>query len=219
MKNYNLMVLFLFVIFFLLLSFPIANANLPLHGMVIYVDPGHGGVDPGSVVSDVLEKDINLNISLYLKEELKKYGAVVYLTREGDYDLGAPTATYRKKSDFDHRIKLIHQSKATIYLSIHLNVLQDTRYFGPQVFYNQKDEKSKQLSEHIQQILNEELQSSREIKKIPNSTYMYSKLKIPGVLIECGFLSNSKERKLLKTTDYQKKIASSIAKAIQSFAF
>lgn len=203
----------------IVLHVPNASAHLPLSGKTIYIDPGHGGVDPGSVVGDILEKDINLNISKFLSEELKKIGATVYMTRDGDYDLGAPNASYRKKSDFDHRIKKINQSRVDLYLSIHLNVLADKKYFGPQVFYNRRDEKSQELAVHIQNILNEKLKSDREIKQIPSSTYMYSKLKVSGVLIECGFLSNYQEKKLLMTEEHQRKIASSIAEAIQSYSF
>lgn len=219
MKKYDYLVLVFFLFLVILLYFPHASARLPLQGKVIYLDPGHGGVDPGSVVDNVLEKDINLNISKYLLEELKKYGAHVYMTRDGDYDLGSPNAMYRKKSDFDGRIKRINQSKANLYLSIHLNVLADTRYFGPQVFYNSNQEVNKDYAAHFQKVLNEELESNREIKKIPSSTYMYSKLSVPGVLIECGFLSNTKERKKLITSEYQKKIATAIAKAILDSLF
>ncbi len=219
MKKYDIVTCFLFFCFAILLTFPTVSANQPLSGKVIFLDPGHGGVDPGSVVGDILEKNINLNISQFLKEELTKYGAVVYMTRDGDYDLGAPNVSYRKKSDFDHRIKKINESKADLYLSIHLNVLNDKKYYGPQIFYNRKSENSKKLANHIQDYLNQKLNGTREIKKIPASTYMYSKLNVNGVLIECGFLSNYQEKKLLITESYQKKIASFIAEAIRDYSF
>lgn len=219
MKRYDYLVLFFFFLFVLVLYYPRVDAELPLNGKTIYIDPGHGGVDPGSVVQNILEKDINLEISKYLGEELKKYGAHVFFTREGDYDLGSPNASYRKKSDFDGRIKRINQSHADLYLSIHLNVLEDSRYSGPQVFYNSSNQESERLSQHIQKVLNEMLEGDREVKKIPSKTYMYSKLSVTGVLIECGFLSNAKERKLLTTSEYQKKIADAIAVAIRDYSF
>lgn len=219
MKKYDIFTCLLFVCFLLLFSFPIVSANQPLSGKVLFIDPGHGGVDPGSVVNNVLEKDINLSISKYLGEELKKYGATVYYTRDDDYDLGSPNASYRKKSDFDGRIKRINESKANLYLSIHLNVLSNSKYYGPQVFYNNKKSESEQLATYLQEVLNKNLNSNREIKKIPSSTYMYSKLNVPGVLIECGFLSNVTERKKLITDEYQKKIAQIIALAIRDYDF
>ena len=219
MKKYDFLIFILFALVITIMSFSNVSANLPLSGKAIYLDPGHGGVDPGSVVDNVLEKDINLNISKYLSMELQNYGAVVYLTRDGDYDLGSPKARYRKKSDFDNRIKRINQSKASLYLSIHLNVLKNEKYYGPQVFYNTQNDLNIKLAEHIQLYLNQSLENDREIERIPTHTYMYSKLDIPGVLIEGGFLSNDKERALLITEQYQKKIASLIAEAISNFDF
>lgn len=219
MKRYDLIIFTFFLFLICLLSFPIVNAHLPLSGKVIYIDPGHGGVDPGSVVGEVYEKDINLAISQYLEKELGKYGALVSLTRDGDYDLGSPKATYRKKSDFDQRIKKINQSKTDLYISIHLNVLANKKYYGPQVFYLKNDEKSKEIANQLQKVLNEKLGSDREIKPIPSSTYMYSKLKVPGVLVECGFLSNLAEKEKLITESYQQEFASYLAYAIQSLNF
>ena len=101
-----------------------------------------------------------------------------------------------------------------MYISIHLNYLNDFKYRGPQVFYNNDNKK---LANIIQNNMNKELSSNREVKKIPNDTYMYEKLNIPGVLIECGFLSNKEDRYLLKTNEYQKKIAKIIAKGILEY--
>ncbi len=182
-------------------------ASGPLSNKTYVIDVGHGGVDPGTVVGNIYEKDINLKISLKLREKLENYGAKVILTRDGDYDLGTPNASRRKKSDFDHRIKIINNSNADYYLSIHLNYLNDSSYYGPQVFYNDENELNKELALKIQKYLNENLQSNREIKKIPNSTYMYSRLKIPGVLIECGFLSNNNERQKLISEEYLDKFS------------
>lgn len=190
------------------------EAIMPLTGKTIVIDVGHGLEDSGANVGKIYEKDINLQISLYLEKELGKLGANVLLTRDGDYDLSNPNARYRKKSDFDNRIKLINNANADIYLSIHLNYLNDSRYSGPQVFYNNDN---KMLAESVQKSLNNLTKSEREIKQIPKDTYMYSKLKIPGVLIECGFLSNVKERSLLTSEDYQKKIAKAISLGVLEY--
>ena len=171
----------LFLLFSFFFSFPFVKANRPLADKVFVIDPGHGGVDPGSVVDFVYEKD------------LKAY--------------------MRKKSDFDHRISFINQSQANYYLSIHLNYLNDSSYFGPQVFYSLAREENKNLALRMQRVLNQELKTSRESKKMASTLYMYQKLKVPGVLIECGFLSNSKERKLLQQEKYVKNLAQVIAKS------
>ena len=187
------------------------EAILPLSGKVIIIDVGHGAEDVGTSYGKIYEKDINLAISKYLQEELSKEGAIVSLTRDDDYDLSTPRANYRKRSDFDNRIKKINESKADMYVSIHINYLSDSNYKGPQVFYNKENE---ELAKVIQEEMNKDLKGNREVKKIPSNTYMYNKLNVPGVLIECGFLSNPSERELLINSSYQKKVAESIAKGI-----
>lgn len=213
MKKYYY-VLFSFFIGVLLLYTLKVEAIMPLTGKTIVIDPGHGAEDPGTNYLNVYEKDINLSISLFLEKYLGSLGANVLLTRDGDYDLSTPNAKYRKKSDFDNRIRFINESNASIYLSIHLNYLSDFSYFGPQVFYNSDN---KELAEIIQNSMNDEIKGDRKIKKIPSDTYMYNKLKVPGVLIECGFLSNVKERNLLQTADYQKQIAKSISVGVLEY--
>ena len=168
----------------------------------------------GTSYGKIYEKDINLAISKYLEKELIKLGAEVTLTRDGDYDLSTPNASYRKRSDFDNRIKMINDSGANLYLSIHINYLSDASYKGAQVFYNQEN---KELASIIQNHLNKDLNSNREVKKIPNDTYMYNKLKINGVLIECGFLSNPYERNLLMNSDYQEKVAKVISEGVVDY--
>ena len=212
--NYYWKILCSFVIIFLLLYEIPVKAELPLAGKVIIVDPGHGGKDPGTTYKNIYEKNINLSISLYLEECLSEYGATVILTRDSDSDLSYGETNHRKKTDFDNRIKIINDKYTDMYLSIHLNYLTNTKYYGAQVFYNKDNEK---LAKSIQEYLNNNLETNREIKEIPSSTYMYKKLEKPGVLIECGFLSNYNERNKLITKDYQKKVAQVIANAIVNY--
>lgn len=216
MKYYYIKVFLLFIMVFSCLFVIKVNASLPLAGRLIIVDVGHGGLDPGTVYQDIYEKDINLLIAKNLEIELNKLGAGVLLIRDGDYDLSKGVKNHRKKTDFDNRIKIINNSEGDMYLSIHLNYLENTAYYGAQVFYNQENKK---LALAIQEYLNANLDTNREIKKIPSSTYMYRKLKIPGVLIECGFLSNPQERKLLVTPKYQQKLAKTIADSIVHYYY
>lgn len=211
MKKYIHYSLIIFIISIFLLSSVFGKDSLFLVGRIIVIDPGHGFLDPGTSYENIYEKDINLNISLYLKEKLESNGATVYMTRDGDYDLSTPNAIYRKKSDFDNRINLINNSKADIYLSIHLNYLSDFKYYGPQVFYNGKNI---YFANIMQDVLNKGLNSNRKIKNIPKDTYMYSKLKVNGLLIECGFLSNYEDRQKLITNEYQKKVANLISNGV-----
>lgn len=212
--KYYWKVLSLFVVVFLLLYGIPVRASLPLQGKVIVVDAGHGGKDPGTVYKDIYEKDINLNISLYLQEYLSMYGATVVLTRDSDNDLSYGENNHRKKTDFDNRIKIINNDYTDMYISIHLNYLSNSKYYGAQVFYNNDN---KYLAESIQKYLNNNLKTNREIKEIPTSTYMYKKLEKRGVLIECGFLSNTEERNKLVTEEYQREVAKVIAQAVVDY--
>ena len=178
-----------------------------IEGKYIIIDPGHGGKDSGTSVGNILEKNINLSIAIKLKEKLNKHDVDVLLTRDGDYDLSSPNVNRRKKSDFDNRIRLINNSNADMYLSIHINYLDDNRYYGAQTFYTEGNEG---IAKTIQEEFNNNLNSPLEEKKLNDSIYMYKKLKIPGVLIECGFISNNKERELLNSDNYQDEIVDSI---------
>ena len=206
MKKYFIFVL----ISFLFIGVLDVKASNPLRGKIIVVDPGHGGLDPGTMYKDIYEKDINLKIGIFLKEELEKKGAKVIMTRSGDYDLSKPNALYRKKSDFDNRIKIINDN-GDFYLSVHLNYLEEEQYQGIQVFSTKKNFA---LAKVVQSYLNNKLKSNRENKLISNNIYMYQRLAKPGLLIECGFLSNAEERKKLLTVEYQQHLAMIVANAI-----
>ena len=197
----------------LILFITSAKASLPLSGKTFILDPGHGGKDSGTSSNNILEKDINLSISKVLEQELIKNGASVIMTRDGDYDLGSPNNERRKKSDFDNRIDLINNSNANMYLSIHTNYLNNTSYYGGQIFYLGNN--NKKIAEKIQAQINT-LGYARECKTIPN-VYMYRQLKINGVLVEVGFLSNARERKLLVNENYQKKISQLIVKGLINY--
>ena len=205
---------FIVLIFlFVAVGFTQAFAMLPLSGKLIVIDVGHGGKDAGTVYQNVLEKDLNLAIAFKLKDELIKSGSDVIMTREGDYDLASPDASRRKKSDFDNRIKLINDSQADLYISVHINYLDDSSYSGAQVFY--EGDNNKILATYLQEQLNM-ISYPRSIKPMPN-IYMYQYLKIPGVLVECGFISNTFERKKLQDESYQQLLATTITKGVINY--
>ena len=190
------------------------EVNNKLVGKVIILDVGHGGKDKGTSVNEVYESKLNLEIALKLRKELTRQGMDVILTRDDDYDLSSPDVNRRKKSDFDNRINLINSSKADIYLSIHMNYLNDTKYYGAQVFYTDGND---DLARVMQQSFKDNLKSPREEKKLSEGIYMYKKLKVPGVLIECGFLSNEKERGLLVQDEYQNRIVKTIVDGLLNY--
>ncbi len=211
--KFSLILLIFSIITISIFNVNASNLTFPLLGKIIYLDAGHGGVDKGATVKNVNEKDINLQIVYKLKETLTNAGATVYLTRKDDNDISNPNALYRKKSDFDNRIKLINNSNADLYISIHQNIYQNEKYKGPQVFYV-KD--NKKLAENIQNTLNKYTKNNRKIKTI-NNTYMYKLLNKKGILIECGFLSNDYERSKLQTNTYQTELAKIITEGIITY--
>ena len=203
------------IITILLFSVTFVRANpmesdLELIGKVIYLDPGHGGTDPGAVYKDIYEKDITLSICKKLKELLEQEGAIVYMTRYDDYDLS--NSTYdRKKRDLNNRAKVINDSMADMYISIHLNSITSSTWRGAQVFYDDVNINNKKIAQVFQSNLNK----TREIKEI-NNMLMNRKIKVPGVLVEAGFLSNPNDRYLLKSEDYQYRLSVKIKNSVSS---
>ena len=215
MKKTDKLYVFLFFLFLMIIAgiYKTKALNLPLLGRVIYLDPGHGGQDPGSIYQNIYEKDINLDICNILKEELEKAGAIVYMTRYGDYDLSYINTSSRKRSDLNNRAKIINESKADMYISIHLNSVNSSSWHGAQVFFDDVNIKNKKIAELFQNDFRKILNTKREVKEI-KTMLLNRKIKIPGVLIEVGFLSNPNDRYLLQKKSYKNKVCSTIKNTV-----
>ncbi len=192
--------------------------------LTVIIDAGHGGFDGGTSTSDGYpEKDINLSISLFLRDYLNLFGVNNVLTREDDSSLeddGLNTIRERKVSDIHNRMKLMEETDNAVFVSIHQNYYYDTQYSGAQVFYTPElPDASSSLAQCVQDSIVFDLQpqNTRLIKECGSSVYlMYNAVK-PAVLVECGFLSNKAESELLKTDEYQKAMALCIALGIIDF--
>ncbi len=191
---------------------------------VIIVDAGHGGFDGGASTDDgVSEKGINLNIALYLKDYLNFFGYDVVMTREADNsteDEGLTTIRSRKSSDLHNRMALMEKTENAVFVSIHQNHYSSSKYSGAQVFYSTNfNDESSGLAQSIQEMVVYYLQpdNTRQIKPCGTSVYLIYNAVKPAVLVECGFLSNYEESELLKTEDYQRKMAFSIALGIINY--
>ena len=217
MLKYKMTMLFILILFMCTFSFVTASTNdLELLGKVIYLDPGHGGLDPGAIYKDIEEEDINLEIAQKLRTVLESEGAIVYLTREGDYDLAVNNAVNRKRSDLSRRGNIINRSMCDLYLSIHLNADTSTTWKGAQVFYDDINPNNKKIAEIMQKVLKQDLKTNREYKKT-SEMYLHKRVTRPGVLIEVGFITNPNERYLLKNGEYQIKVANSITRGIKKY--
>ncbi len=149
-------------------------------------------------------------------EALRKEGAIVYLTRYGDYDLAVTNAWNRKRSDLSRRANIINRSECDLYLSIHLNAEDSGTLYGAEVYYDTINPDNKKIAEIFQKIFKDKLNSNRDYKE--NSTkYLQRRVSRPGVLLEVGFLSNSSERALLTNDTYQNKIVNAIKDGINIY--
>ncbi len=208
----------LFFILFLLLLFSLQlveakkEEKTNLAGKIITVDPGHGGRDSGTMYGKIYEKDLNLEISKKLKTVLEEAGATVYMIREDDSDLSSKWDAQKKRGDLYRRILFIQEKKSDLYLSIHINWGNGT---GQEVLYHPINEKNKVLAESILREFQQKFHTERVLKK--TNLYLYSNTRVPGVLIECGFLSNANDRYLLQKESHQQQLAEAIKKGVITY--
>lgn len=180
---------------------------------VIVIDPGHGGMDGGAIGSGgTVEKDLNLDISLRLRDFLAVSGFRVVMTRDSDvaiYDDGVKGTREQKKSDMHNRLKIMEDIPGAIVLSIHQNQFTQSRYSGAQMFYGRNNPMSQKLAGSIQSSFKNLLQpdNKREIKPGGKDLYLLWQCENPIVLVECGFISNPEECQKLQDPEYQREAA------------
>lgn len=178
----------------------------------VIIDPGHGGIDVGTVgIDGSLEKNINLSISLDLYDFLMVSGINTVLTRDGDYEMYR-AGEQRTKSDLYNRMDYINSVPNSILISIHQNHFENEAEWGTQVWYSPNDEISPTLADKILQSVKKNIQpeNKRENKVSDNSYYILYKAQKPSVMVECGFVSNENENKRLQDKEYQRDMAYSI---------
>ena len=180
----------------------------------IVVDAGHGGIDGGATsCSGKLESGLNLQIAKRLDDLLHLLGYRTVMIRTTDTSIytEGKTIAAQKVSDLKERVRIVNESPNAILVSIHQNTFSDSKYRGAQVFYA-PTEGSRELAELLQPILWQE-RSCKEGK----SVFLLQNIHCPGILVECGFLSNPEEDQLLQQPGYQQKISSVIACKLAEF--
>jgi N-acetylmuramoyl-L-alanine amidase len=182
---------------------------------LIILDAGHGGEDPGTSTADgVLEKDLNLEITLLLGQMLMDKGYTVIYTRTEDKLLYAPEENIkgiRKISDLKNRCKIAKEYPEAIFVSIHMNSYGDARYSGLHAYYAPNSTESERLAHMIQARVREDTQPhNNRVPKPGKNMYLLENLHNTAVLIECGFLSNAEECEKLSQKEYQKQLSFSI---------
>lgn len=186
---------------------------------VVVIDAGHGGVDPGKVaINRALEKDINLSIARKLERMLQDEKITVIMTRNEDVGLYEDGDRNKKIADMKKRCSIVNEANPDLLVSIHQNSYQSESVKGSQVFYYEKSEEGKKLGGILQNSLIQELdKSNKRTAKSNNNYYMLLHVQCPAVIVECGFLSNWKEAEMLKTEEYQEKIAMAMKKGILEY--
>ncbi len=177
-------------------------------GRLITIDAGHGGNQPGSLAGDVVEKELNLQIALKLQVELQNRGYQVIMTRTGDETV-----------DLLERTEIANNTGADLFISIHQNAFEDGSVHGIETWYH--DGKAATGSEKLATLIQSSL--VRTLKAADRGIRSGDKLVVvretimPACLVEAGYITNENERSLLKSDEYQNKIATAIADGIDSY--
>jgi N-acetylmuramoyl-L-alanine amidase len=192
--------------------------TVPSRNYTVVIDPGHGGSDPGSIgyKTKVHESDLNLKLSLLLKTKLEKAGINVVMTREDENALLEGSGKKWKRKDMELRKALIEKTRPNMVISLHQNSYTNHSLRGAQVFYDKTSEISKTIAGFIQEQFKQNLDKSIKATS-PGDYFMLKCSAAPSVIVECGFLSNEEDEKLLQDPAYQEKIIDSIYKGIVNF--
>lgn len=182
----------------------------------VVLDAGHGGIDQGCVgVSGGLESELNLDVTLRLKEALEARSVTCILTREDEtvfYDEN--DSRTHKSQDMAHRAEIIQGSSADAVVSIHMNVFLDASVNGPQVFYKTDDPASRDLAHTVQTALADLPEVEKRRTEQAGDLYILNASPCPAILIECAFLSNPREDELMQTESYRQTLADTLADSL-----
>ena len=192
-------------------ALPVTATKLP-GDIVVLIDPGHGGFDPGAIGdSGTHEDDLNLAVAEYLKAEFEARGMRVIMTREDEDALAED-----KDSDMAERRRIIEECGSDIVISIHMNnFTDDPDVSGPLVLFMPGSEQGQALAEMIQSSLNAALDTDGSARS--EDLYILRSGNQPCVLVECGYLSNEQEEYNLQQSDYQQRIAQAICAGVAEY--
>lgn len=223
-------VLFISIIFLVSLFAFLTGANKIIYTSssaiitnTIVIDAGHGEPDGGAESSTgIKEAYLNLQVAQKLEELLIEEGYNVIMTRRDENNIGdkdkQSTIRQAKVSDINNRIKIVNESNADILISIHMNKFEQTKYYGWQIFYHKSSEKGKILAESIKKGIDDNINRENNRAILPiNNIKLIDQSKVPAVVVECGFLSNTDDLRLLQDETYQYKLAEGILSGINKY--
>lgn len=183
----------------------------------VIIDPGHGGKDGGAVsVTGTAEKELNLSVSETLEAIMTALGYRVIMTRTTDTELSSERGGSRKMQDLLGRLEISERNPGIPFVSIHMNRFGNEKYSGLQVYYSGNGAESKTVADGVQSAVKKLIQpeNTRETKRATSAILLLDRIKSPGILIECGFISNRTEADLLERQDYRRKLCLAVASAL-----
>ncbi len=205
----------------------ICKTSITMSDVIVAVDPGHGGVDGGaSLNGNFHEKDINLGISIKLKQILEDNGSKVIMTRDRDISLegSSDLQSSRYRRDLDGRRDIIDRSGANVFVSIHANCFRnDPRTKGAIIFYYYASDEGRRLAKcignRIETTVYHDLLGNNQLKAkvLSENLFILRSTKIPGVLIETGYMTNPEEKILLKREDFQEAMAKAVYEGLSEY--
>ena len=179
---------------------PILQA--PNGRVVVVIDPGHGGPDPGAVgIGGLKETDVVLDISRQVSALLERQGVTVIQTRSAEYDLG-----------LEPRVQMANQANAAIFVSIHANAISMARpdINGLETYYYNS---GKALADTVHRtILEETGVPDRRVKS--SRFYVLRRTSMPSILIETGFVTGAADAARLRDAGFRSQMAGAIARGI-----
>jgi N-acetylmuramoyl-L-alanine amidase len=170
--------------------------------MKICIDAGHGGRKSGAVGSFITEKDINLRLSKMLGDRLSKAGINVVQTRKDD--------TY---ISLDERCRIANSSRCDYFISIHCNGFHDSQAYGTSTYHYKGSTKGMSLAKVIHKAaVGYNRNKDRGVQSAEFYVLKYTKM--PAVLLECAFITNPGEEKMLNDGIWQEGFAAAVGNAV-----
>lgn len=212
-----------FILFFIVLlcstiGYFSTNVYSPKYNYTIVIDAGHGGVDGGVVgfSGESIESDLTLKYAKCLASYFSSIEVNVVQTRTTKEGLYSSLASNKKQDDMKKRQEIIFSTKPNLVLSLHMNgyVLPSQR--GIMAYYKDSDENSKTLANTLQERFLQNIPHARK-EALAGDYFILNCSNYTSVLIECGFLTNEEEEKLLTSDDYMHKVCFEIFTATFSY--
>lgn len=196
-----------------------ASASTPPGEKIIVIDAGHGGIDAGvrGIATDSKESEINLSLCKYLRGYFTDAGFTVVMTRTTNAGLYGSSSQGFKRRDMQKRKQIIEECSADMVISIHQNFCPIPSKRGGTVFFDKGSGCGKELADSIQKSINAMENCAEQNTALAGDYYMLKCTENPSVIVECGFLSNTEDEKLLIDPAYQKLFAYAIFKGAVSY--